>query len=55
MSICTFLLFIDDHSRHVWLYLMKDKSKARTLISNFLVYIFNQYDRSIKTIQMDNG
>ena len=36
-----FLSIVDDYSRHTWLYLMKNKSKAPSLIQSFFALIKN--------------
>jgi len=50
-----FLTIIDDFSRHTWVHLMKNKSETIDLLQHFIVHVKNQFDKSIKTIRMDNG
>lgn len=48
-------LFVDDFSRFVWLYPLRQKSDALTTFKHFLNLIFKQFKFGIKTIQTDNG
>ena len=50
-----FLSLVDDHSRCTWVYLMKHKSDASSLIQTFFQMILNQFKVSIKVIRSDNG
>jgi hypothetical protein len=50
-----FLTIVDDHSRHTWLHLMKNKSKTCHLVRNFITYVENQFNTSVKIIRSDNG
>ena len=50
-----FLTLVDDHSRCTWVYLMKCKSNASSLIQIFFQMILNQFKVSIKVIRSDNG
>jgi hypothetical protein len=50
-----FLTIVDDHTRHTWIYLMKNKSEARQLLQNFVSLIHTQYKTIIKIIRSDNG
>jgi len=36
-----FLTIVGDHNKHTWLYLMKNKSEAKNLMSNFLTFVKN--------------
>jgi len=33
-----FLILFDDHSKHTWVFLMKNKSETRSLLNNFVIY-----------------
>ncbi|XP_019184652.1 PREDICTED: uncharacterized protein LOC109179609 [Ipomoea nil] len=50
-----FLTILDDHSRAVWIYLMKSKAEVRGLIIEFCNLIGNQFGENIKCIRSDNG
>ena len=50
-----FLTLVYDHSRCTWVYLMKSKSDASSLIQFFFQMILNQFKVSIKFIRSDNG
>ena len=50
-----FLSIIDDASRGVWVYLMKDKSEASRLVMNFCPMTKTQFTASVKMIRSDNG
>ena len=50
-----FLTVIDDFSRHTWVFLMKNKSETRFILDNFVIYIWNQFNRCIKIMRTDNG
>jgi len=50
-----FLTLVDGHSRHTWVILMKNKSKTRSLLNNFVIYARTQFNRNIKIIRSDNG
>ena len=50
-----FLSIIDDHSRYTWIFPMKFKSEARTLVCNFYAFISTQFHTKIKCIKSDNG
>jgi len=49
------LTIVDDFSRYTWVYLMKNKSETRPVLSKFVTLIKNQFDRKIKIIRSDNG
>ena len=50
-----FLTIIDDASRAVWLYLMKEKSEAGHFLKTFVSMINTQFDKCVKVIRTDNG
>ena len=50
-----FLTLVDDCTRTTWLYLMKFKSEARSLLESFITMIKTQFDCQTKTIRSDNG
>ncbi|CAN1852203.1 Retrovirus-related Pol polyprotein from transposon TNT 1-94 [Linum perenne] len=50
-----FLTIVDDYSRGVWIYLMKNKGETRTYLQNFCQMIQNQFEKKVKTIRSDQG
>nr|GMD52741.1 uncharacterized protein LOC109181269 [Ipomoea batatas] len=50
-----FLTILDDHSRAVWVYLMRTKSEVRSLIIQFCNLVENQFGTTVKCIRSDNG
>ncbi|CAN1140144.1 Retrovirus-related Pol polyprotein from transposon TNT 1-94 [Linum perenne] len=50
-----FLTIVDDYSRAVWTYLMKNKGEARSLLQNFCIMAEKQFDTKIKIIRSDQG
>jgi GAG-pre-integrase domain/Integrase core domain len=50
-----FILFIDDHSRMTWLYLLKSKDEVPKVVKDFHNLIKTQFGKGIKIIRSDNG
>ena len=50
-----FLTIVDDCSRGTWVYLLKFKSDARTVIQSFFSFVETQFHLKIKTLRSDNG
>ena len=50
-----FLTIVDDKSRFTWLYFMKAKSEASSLIPLFVTFVETQFSTRIKCIRSDNG
>ncbi|CAN1791793.1 Retrovirus-related Pol polyprotein from transposon TNT 1-94, partial [Linum perenne] len=50
-----FIIFIDDHTRNTWTYLMKEKSEAATIFQNFHNMILTQFQTEIQVLHSDNG
>ncbi|KAM0058456.1 putative RNA-directed DNA polymerase [Helianthus debilis subsp. tardiflorus] len=50
-----FLTIVDDYSRHVWVFLIKYKSDARTCLMSFCKMIETQFSKQVKRIRCDNG
>lgn len=50
-----FLTIVDDYSRSVWVYLMRDKGQTGDLLRNFCVMENNQFGKPVKIITSDNG
>jgi transposase InsO family protein len=50
-----FVLFVDDHSRMTWLYLLKTKDEVHTIFKDFHTMVLTQFGKKIKMIRSDNG
>jgi len=50
-----FILFIDDHTHHVWLYTMAKKSETISKLKKWKALVENQSGNTIKKIHTDNG
>ena len=50
-----FVTFIDEHTRHTWVYLMRDKSEVFSLFVTFYNMISNLFDTKIRILQSDQG
>ncbi|XP_071693351.1 uncharacterized protein [Rutidosis leptorrhynchoides] len=50
-----FLTIVDDHSRLVWVFLLKQKSDASQNVIDFTEMFLNQFNKSIKIVRSDNG
>lgn len=50
-----FLTILDDHSRHVWVVMLKSKSEVSSKVKSFVCMIENQFEKKIKSIRSDNG
>lgn len=50
-----FLTIVDDHSKGVWVYLLKRKTEVSRTIQNFLALIHRQFGGVVKIIRSDNG
>jgi len=50
-----FLTVVDDASRAVWLFLMKEKSEVGTLLKGFVSMVKTQFGKQVKIVRMDNG
>ena len=50
-----FLLFVDDHTRLSWVFLMKEKSETGQLFKTFHQMIKNQFNTNIQVLQTDNA
>ena len=49
------LTFIDDHSRKVWAYFLKNKSDAFVRFKEWKIMVEKQTSESIKVLRTDNG
>ena len=50
-----FLLFLDDHSRFTWLYILHSKYKVYYNFFKFKIFFERQFGLPIKALQIDNG
>ena len=50
-----FLTVVDDYTRSVWVFLMKNKSEVFDHIVSFFNLIKNQFDKTVKVFRSDNG
>jgi hypothetical protein len=50
-----FLTLVDGHSRFTWVIFLKNKSDTKKSIINFVAYIENQFNTSLKCLRSDNG
>ena len=50
-----FVIFIDDHTRFTWIYLMNKRSELPQIYINFARMIQTQFSKSIKILRADNA
>lgn len=50
-----FLTLVDDYSRYTWVTFLKTKGQAKNSIIQFVAYIENQFNTSLKCLRSDNG
>jgi hypothetical protein len=50
-----YVIFIDDYSRKMWLYLLKTKDEVFNKFQEFKAEIENLMNKKIKTLRTDNG
>jgi hypothetical protein len=50
-----YLVIFDDFTHYLWTFPLKLKSDTFTTLSHFFAYVSTQFDRTVKTIQCDNG
>jgi len=50
-----FLTLVDDASRAVWLYLMREKGDAGTLLKGFISMAKTQFGKQVKEVRTANG
>jgi transposase InsO family protein len=50
-----FVTFIDDFSRHTWVYFLRAKSEVLSVFQNFVAYIENQFSTCIRILRSDSG
>ncbi|KAF5788317.1 putative RNA-directed DNA polymerase [Helianthus annuus] len=51
----SFITFIDDYSRYMYLYLIKEKSESLEMFKTFKAEVENQLSRKIKVVRSDRG
>lgn len=50
-----FLTIVDDFSRCVWTYLLRNKTEVEYMFLNFVALVKRQFDCEIKVVRSDNG
>ncbi|WJZ95109.1 hypothetical protein VitviT2T_013901 [Vitis vinifera] len=50
-----FLTIVDDYTRFTWIFLMRHKDEAQSLLKRLFSYVFTQFESRIKTFRSDNG
>ncbi|MDV3143336.1 MAG: DDE-type integrase/transposase/recombinase, partial [Sweet potato little leaf phytoplasma] len=50
-----YVLFLDDFSRYVWIYPLKQKNDTLAAFNHFVALVRTQFDSNIKALQTDNG
>jgi transposase InsO family protein len=48
-----YIIFIDDFSRHIWIYFMKHHNEALSIYKNFSTIIRTHFDTSIRVFHAD--
>ncbi|CAN1754263.1 Retrovirus-related Pol polyprotein from transposon TNT 1-94, partial [Linum perenne] len=50
-----FVTFIDDHTRHTWTFLMKEKSETKSIFQQFYTMVETQFNTKIQVLKTDNA
>ncbi len=50
-----FVSFVDDHSRKIWVYLLKSKDEAFAAFKKFHAFVTTQTGKKLKCLRTDNG
>lgn len=50
-----FFTIVDDHSRATWTYLVHTKDQIPSILSSFIAYLENHYQKTPKFLRSDNG
>ena len=46
---------MDDYTRFIWIFLMRYKDEAQSILKHFFSYVFTQFASQIKIFRSDNG
>lgn len=49
------MAIVDDFTRAIWTFIMKDKTHCCTILGNFLKMVNTQFRANTKIIRIDNG
>jgi len=55
MALNIFFTIVNDASRAVWVYLMREKGEASLLLQDFVIMVKTQFGRDVKIVRSDNG
>jgi len=50
-----FLTIVNDYTRFTWIFFMRHKIEAQSLIKRFFSYVLTQFESPIKIFRSDNG
>ncbi|PNX93258.1 histone deacetylase, partial [Trifolium pratense] len=50
-----YITFVDTYTKYTWIYFLKNKSDALTAFKQFLTFVQNQFQATIKALQSDWG
>lgn len=50
-----FLTLVDDYTRYTWIILLKTKDQTKANLIQFIAYIENRFQTSIKCLRPENG
>ena len=50
-----FATFVDDHTRHVWVYILKHKDEVFSRFQEWKAQVERSTGRQVKTLRSDNG
>lgn len=50
-----FLTIVDDFSRGVWVYLLREKFQVKQMLRNFISLTLRQFEKHVKIVRSDNG
>ncbi|XP_056686015.1 uncharacterized protein [Spinacia oleracea] len=50
-----FLTIVDDYTRMTWTHLMRNKTDSVKIMSDFLLYVENQFGLTVKAVRSDNA